>query len=58
MVLDSPQDIARENVQHAFIEIVELLDSAALHQVAIQIVEIPGHLKILNGFKLARVWVP
>jgi hypothetical protein len=54
VVLDSPQDVARENVQDAFVEIVELLDAAALDQVAIQMLQIAGHFQILHGAEFAR----
>src|SRR5690349_21304198 len=36
LFLDSPQHITRKNVQHALIVIIELLDSAALDQVAVE----------------------
>ncbi len=40
-------------MQHAFVEIVELLDPAALHQMAVEAVQVAGHLQILHGGELA-----
>src|SRR6202795_2632142 len=57
LFFDSPQDVARENVQHAFIEIVELLNPAALDEVTVQAVQVPGHPDILYGPEFSRGWI-
>ena len=54
VVLDSFQHVARENMQNIFIVIVELLDPSALHQVAVEAVQVARHLYIIHGAKLAR----
>ena len=54
MVFDSSKDISRENVQHAFIDIVELLDPAAFHQMTLQIAQLNGHFDILHTMNSIR----
>src|SRR4029077_8248790 len=58
VIFDSPQDIAREDMQHCFIEIVELFDSASLHEVAVQAVQSSRHFYIFNGTELSRTRLP
>jgi hypothetical protein len=58
VVLDSFQDITRENMQQTLIEIVQLFDPAALHQVPIQTSQIGGHLHVVNGVNQIGAFVP
>ena len=48
VLFDSFQDVARENVQDAFVEVVELFDSALFHQVPEQIVLARGYFRVLD----------
>ena len=48
VVLNSPQNIAREDMQYAFVEIIELLDPASLDEMTVQTVQVSGHLQSLH----------
>ncbi len=53
LFLDSSQHIARKNVQHALIEIIELLDPAALDQIRVKILQAARHCYVLHGFNFS-----
>src|SRR5258708_2498052 len=49
LVSNPSEHVSRENVQHAFVEIGQLLDTAPSEQVLIQVIQVMGHLDIFNG---------
>src|SRR5216684_1520422 len=57
VIFNSPEHVTRENVQDAFVEVLELLDSSAFNQMPVQAAYIGGHCDILDCPKLARVLV-